>query len=95
MAIKPLGDRVLIKSLEQEEEQIGGIIIPDTAKEKPQEGEVIAVGPGRMLESGERQPISVAVGSKVLYGKYSPTEIKYNNEEYLIVREDDILAVLE
>lgn len=95
MAIKPLGDRILIKSLEQEEEQIGGIIIPDTAKEKPQEGEVIAVGPGKMLESGERQSISVAVGDKVLYGKYSPTEIKYEDEEYLIVREDDILAVLE
>lgn len=95
MAIKPLGDRILIKSLEQEEEQVGGIIIPDTAKEKPQEGEVIAVGPGKMLETGERQPISVAVGDKVLYGKYSPTEIKYKDEEYLIVREDDILAVLE
>ena len=95
MAIKPLGDRILVKPLEQEEEQIGGIIIPDTAKEKPQEGEVIAIGPGRMLESGERQPISVAVGSKILYGKYSPTEIKYDNVEYLIVREDDILAVLE
>jgi len=95
MAIKPLGDRILVKPLEQTEEKIGGIIIPDTAKEKPQEGEVIAVGPGRMLENGERQPISVAVGNKVLYGKYSPTEIKYDNEEYLIVREDDILAVLE
>jgi len=95
MAIKPLGDRILIKPIEKTEDKIGGIIIPDTAKEKPQEGEVIAVGPGRVLDSGERQPISVAVGSKVLYGKYSPTEIKYENEEYLIVREDDILAVLE
>jgi chaperonin GroES len=95
MAIKPLGDRILVKPIEKSDEKIGGIIIPDSAKEKPQEGEVIAVGPGRMLETGERQPISVAVGNKVLYGKYSPTEIKYNNEEYLIIREDDILAVLE
>ena len=95
MAIKPLGDRILIKPLEQEE-KVGGIIIPDTAqKEKPQEGEVIAVGPGRVLDSGELQPVSVSVGSKVLYGKYSPTEIKYGDEEYLIVREDDILAVIE
>ena len=92
MAIAPLGDRILLKSIEQEEENVGGIIIPDTAKEKPQEGEVIAVGPGKLLESGERQAMSVAVGDKVLYGKYSGTEIKYENEEYLIVREDDILA---
>jgi len=94
MAITPLGDRVVIKSLEQAEEKIGGIIIPDTAKEKPQEGEIIAVGPGKMLESGERQAPAVAVGDKVLYGKYSGTEIKYGGVEYLIVREDDILAKL-
>ncbi|MHA1938057.1 MAG: co-chaperone GroES [Candidatus Thorarchaeota archaeon] len=95
MAIKPLGDRILVKQVEEEEEKIGGIIIPDTAKEKPQEGEIIAVGPGKMLESGERQPPSVAVGDKILYGKYASTEIKYGGEEYLIMREDDILAVIE
>ena len=95
MAIKPLGDRIVIKPLE-EEESVGGIIIPDTAtKEKPQEGEVIAVGPGKLLDSGERQTPSVAVGDKVLYGKYSGTEIKLDDEDYLIVREDDILAKLE
>ena len=95
MAIKPLGDRIVIKSLEEEEEQVGGIIIPDTAKEKPSEGEVVAVGPGKLLENGERQAVSVAVGDKVLYGKYSGTEIKFGGAEYLIVREDDILAKLE
>ena len=95
MAIKPLGDRILLKPAEQEEEKVGGIIIPDTAKEKPQEGEVVAVGPGKLLENGERQAISVAVGNKVLYGKYSGTEVKYEDEEYLIVREDDILAIIE
>ncbi len=95
MAITPLGDRIVIKSLEEKEEKVGGIIIPDTAKEKPSEGEIIAVGPGKMLENGERQAVSVAVGDKVLYGKYSGTEIKYDGEEYLIVREDDILAKLE
>ena len=95
MAIKPLGDRIVVKPLEQEEEKVGGIIIPDTAKEKPQEGEIIAVGPGRILDSGERQAPSVAVGDKVLYGKYSGTEIKYGGEDYLIVREDDILAKFE
>lgn len=95
MAIKPLGDRILVKPVEVEEEKIGGIIIPDTAKEKPQEGEIVAVGPGKMLESGERQAMSVKVGDKILYGKYSSTEIKYGGEEYLIMREDDILAVVE
>ena len=95
MAIKPLGDRILVKPLEQEEEKVGGIIIPDTAKEKSQEGEVVAVGPGKLLESGERQAVSVAVGNKILYGKYSSTELKYGGEEYLIMREDDILAILE
>jgi len=94
MAIEPLGDRILLKPVEQEEEKVGGIIIPDTAKEKPQEGKVIAVGPGKLLENGERQAVSVAVGDKVLYGKYAGTEIKYENEDYLIVREDDILAKL-
>ncbi len=96
MAIKPLGDRIVVKTLEDEAETTGGgIIIPDTAKEKPQEGEIVAVGPGKVLDSGERQVPSVAVGDKVLYGKYSGTEIKYDGVDYLIVREDDILAKLE
>jgi chaperonin GroES len=95
MAIKPLGDRIVVKPLDKSEEKIGGIIIPDTAKEKPQEGEIVAVGPGKMLDSGERQAPSVAVGDKVLYGKYAGTEIKFGGQEYLIVREDDILAKLE
>jgi chaperonin GroES len=93
MALTPLADRVLVKRLEEEEQKTrGGIIIPDTAKEKPQEGEVIAVGKGRLLDNGERQPVDVAVGDKVLFGKYSGTEVKYNDIEYLILREDDILA---
>jgi len=95
MAIKPLADRILVKPIEQEEEKIGGIIIPDTAKEKPQEGEVVAVGPGRMLENGQRQAPSVTVGNRILYGKYAGTEVKYQNENYLIMREDDILAIVE
>ena len=95
MAIKPLNDRILVKPTEQSEEKVGGIIIPDTAKEKPQEGEVVAVGPGKILENGERQAPSVAVGNKVLYGKYASTEVKYGGEEYLIMREDDVLAILE
>ncbi|MFC1718960.1 co-chaperone GroES [Candidatus Poribacteria bacterium] len=96
MAIIPLGDRIVVKPLENDEETTGGgIIIPDTAKEKPQEGEVVAVGPGKLLDSGERQAPSVAVGDKVLYGKYSGTEIKFGGEDLLIVREDDILAKLE
>jgi len=95
MPIKPLSDRILVKPIEQTEEKIGGIIIPDTAKEKPQEGEVIATGPGKMLENGQRQAISVAVGNRILYGKYSGSEIKYKNEDYLIMREDDILAIIE
>ena len=93
MALTPLADRVLVKRLEEEEQKTsGGIIIPDTAKEKPQEGEVVAVGKGRLLDNGERQPVDVAVGDKVLFGKYSGTEVKYNGIEYLILREDDILA---
>lgn len=92
MSIKPLYDRILVKRLEEEEQKIGGIIIPDTAKEKPQEGEVIAVGAGRVLENGERQVPDVQVGDKILFGKYSGTEVKHGDEEYLIMREDDILA---
>ena len=93
MALTPLGDRILIRRTEEDEQTTsGGIIIPDTAKEKPQEGEVIAVGQGRMLDDGGRQPIDVAVGDKILFGKYSGTEVTYDNEELLILREDDILA---
>jgi len=95
MAIKPLNDRILVKPSEEQEEKIGGIIIPDTAKEKPQEGEVVAIGPGRVGENGERIALTVAVGNKVLYGKYSGTEIKYQGEDYLIMREDDVLAILD
>jgi chaperonin GroES len=92
MSITPLYDRILVKRLEEEEQKIGGIIIPDTAKEKPQEGEVVAIGAGRVLENGERQAPDVQVGDKILFGKYSGTEVKYGDEEYLIMREDDILA---
>ncbi len=95
MAIKPLADRILVKPIEQEEEKIGGIIIPDTAKEKPQEGEVVAVGPGKVLDNGQRQVPSVAIGNKILYGKYAGTEVKYQGENYLIMREDDVLAIIE
>lgn len=93
MALTPLGDRILIRRTEEDEQTTsGGIIIPDTAKEKPQEGEVIAVGQGRLLDNGDRQPIDVAVGDKILFGKYSGTEVAYEDEELLILREDDILA---
>ncbi len=92
--IKPLGDRILIKPLKAEEKTKGGIILPDTAKEKPQEGKVVAVGKGKTLESGKLEPLEVKVGNKVLYGKYSGTEIKVDGEEHLIVKEEDILAIV-
>jgi len=95
MKVKPLQDRLVIKRIEEEEKTKGGIIIPDAAKEKPQEGRVIAVGEGKVLESGQRSPISVKVGDKILFGKYSGTEIKIDGEEHLILREDDVLAVIE
>lgn len=94
MSIKPLADRVLIEPLQEQEEKIGNIIIPDTAKEKPQEGKVVAVGTGRQ-ENGKVVPLQVKVGDRVLYGKYAGTEIKKDGKEYLIVRESDILAVIE
>jgi chaperonin GroES len=93
MRLKPLGDRILVKRIEEEELRKGGIIIPDTAKEKPIEGEVIAAGPGRMLDNGQRQPMEVKTGNKILFGKYSGTEIKIDGEEYLIMREDDVLGI--
>ncbi|HAA90585.1 MAG: 10 kDa chaperonin [Thermoanaerobacterales bacterium 50_218] len=93
--LKPLGDHVLVKPLTKEEKTEGGIILPDTAKEKPQEGEVIAVGPGRLLDNGTRVPPEVKVGDKVIYSKYGGTEIKIEGEEYLIMRESEILAIKE
>ena len=95
MGLKPLGDRILVKRIEEEEVNKGGIIIPDTAKEKPMKGEIIAVGPGRILDNGKQQPMEVKEGNKVLFGKYSGTEVKIDNEEYLIMREDDILGIYE
>ena len=96
MNIQPLGDRVVIKSLEAEEKTKGGIVLPDTAKEKPQEGKVVAVGKGKVLEDGKIQPLEVKVGDKVLYGKYSGTEVTTKEgEELLILREEDILAIIK
>ena len=96
MNIQPLGDRVVVKPLEAEDKTKGGIVLPDTAKEKPQEGKVIAVGKGKSLDSGSIQALEVKVGDKVLYGKYSGTEITTKDrEELLIMREDDILAIVE
>jgi chaperonin GroES len=95
MKVKPLHDRIVVKRLEEEEKTKGGIIIPDAAKEKPQEGRVIAVGDGKVLDSGQKSPMSLEVGQRVLFGKYSGTEIKIDGEEHLILREDDILAVIE
>ena len=95
MKIKPLGDRVLIKPSEGKETTKGGIVLPDTAKEKPQEGEVVAVGEGRRTKEGKSIPLSLKKGDKVLYGKYSGTEITVDGEEYLIMREEDILAIIE
>jgi chaperonin GroES len=93
MALVPLGDRILVKRSDNDEQTTsGGIIIPDTAKEKPQEGEVVAVGSGRLLDSGDRQPVDVVVGDLILFAKYGGTEVTYDNTEYLILREDDILA---
>ena len=94
MKVKPLGDRVLLKRIETEEEVRGGIIIPDTAKEKPQEAEVVAVGDGKMDDDGDRLPMSVEKGNHVLIGKYTGQDIKINDEEHTIVREDEILAII-
>ena len=95
MAIRPLGDRVLVKRVEEEKTTKGGIIIHDTAKEKPIEGQVIAVGNGKRLENGERVSLDVKEGDRVLFGKYSGTEVKIGGEEHLILREDDILGIVE
>jgi chaperonin GroES len=95
MNLKPLADRLVVEPIEQEEVTAGGIILPETAKEKPQQGKVIAAGPGRTDEDGERIPMDVAVGDKVLYAKYSGTEIKMDSKKLLILRESDILAIVE
>ncbi len=95
MKIRPLQDRVIVKRLEEEEKTKGGIIIPDTAKEKPQEGKVIAVGKGKVTEDGKLIPLDVKAGDRILFGKYAGTEIKIDGEEHLIMREEDILGIIE
>jgi chaperonin GroES len=95
MKIRPLQDRILVKRLEEEERTKGGIIIPDTAKEKPSEGLVISVGKGKVLENGTQLPLDVKKNDRILFGKYSGTDIKIEGEEYLIMREDDVLGIIE
>ena len=95
MKFRPLQDRVLVRRIEEEEKTKGGIIIPDTAKEKPMEGEVIAVGPGARDEQGKVQPLDVKAGDRVLFGKWSGTEVKIDNVEYLIMKESDIMGIIE
>ena len=94
MKVRPLHDRLLVRRLEEKEASSGGIIIPDTAKEKPQQGEVLAVGNGRILENGTKVTLDVKVGDKVLFGKYSGTEVKLDGEELLVMREEDLMAVI-
>ena len=93
--LRPLRDRVVVKRTEEKEQMIGGLYIPDTAKEKPQQGEIVAIGDGRILEDGTRVPLDVNIGDQVLCGKYSGTEVKLNDKEYLILRESDIFGVVE
>jgi chaperonin GroES len=95
MDVKPLHDRILVKRMEEKDVVKGGIIIPDTAKEKPMEGEVIAVGPGKIQDDGKRSNMDVKKGDRILFGKYSGTDIKIEDEEYVIMREEDVLAVIE
>jgi len=95
MKVRPLGDRVLIKRLSEQEKTKGGIVLPDTAKEKPQRGEVVAVGEGRLTDDGKRIPMNVKVGDKVIFAKYAGTEIELDDEEYLLMSESDILAIIE
>jgi len=95
MNVRPLRDRILVKRLEEEEQRVGGIIIPDTAKEKPQQAKVMAVGNGRVNDEGQVIPLDVKAGDTILFGKYAGTEIKLDNEEYLIIREDEVLGVIE
>jgi chaperonin GroES len=93
--LRPLGDRIVIELVESEEKTASGIVLPDTAKEKPQEGKVVAVGTGRVLDNGERVALDVSVGNRIIFSKYAGTEVKYQGAEYLILRESDILAVVE
>ncbi|HEV8639768.1 MAG TPA: co-chaperone GroES [Methylomirabilota bacterium] len=95
MKIRPLHDRILVERLEEQEVRRGGIIIPDTAKEKPQEAKVIAVGNGKVTEDGKKLPLDVKAGDRILFGKYSGSEVKIDDKEYLILREEDVLAILE
>jgi len=95
VSIRPLNDRIIVRRMEEQEQMRGGLFIPDTAKEKPQEGEVLAVGNGKLLETGQRTPIDLKAGDRILFGKYAGTEIKLDGEEYLILREDDVLGVVE
>ncbi len=95
MAIRPLHDRLIVRRLEEGEQKIGGIIIPDTAKEKPQQGTVLAVGKGKVNDDGKRVPLDVKMGDRILFGKYAGQEIKLGGEEYFIMKEDDVLAVIE
>ena len=92
--LKPLGDRIIIELVESEEKTASGIVLPDSAKEKPQEGKIVAVGTGRVLENGERVALEVSVGDRIIFSKYAGTEVKYDGNEYLIVRENDILAII-
>ena len=92
--VRPLRDRILVRRIEESEQKIGGIIVPDSAKEKPQQAEVVAVGSGRVLENGSKAPLSVKAGDKVLLGKWSGTEVKIDGEEYLILKEDEVLGIL-
>ncbi|MBO0721920.1 MAG: co-chaperone GroES [Blastocatellia bacterium] len=94
-SIRPINDRIIVQRIEEQEQMRGGLYIPDTAKEKPQEGKVIAVGNGKLLENGTRTPIDIKPGDRVLFGKYAGTEVKLDGEEYLILREDDVLGVIE
>nr|WP_269153346.1 co-chaperone GroES [Neobacillus sedimentimangrovi] len=95
LVLRPLGDRIIIELVETEEKTASGIVLPDTAKEKPQEGKVVAVGTGRVLDNGERVAVEVSVGDRIIFSKYAGTEVKYQGTEYLILRESDILAVVE
>lgn len=95
MKINPLHDRVVVRRLEEERKSAGGIVIPDTATEKPAQGEVLAVGPGKMLDNGQVHPLAVKVGQRVLFGKYAGTEVKLSGQEYVVMREDDIMGIVE
>ena len=95
MKVRPLHDRIMVERVEEQEVRRGGIIIPDTAKEKPQEGKVIAVGTGKVGDDGKKIPLDVKAGNKILFGKYSGSEVKIDDKEYLIMREEDVLAILE